>query len=561
MANRSKLLYPAASWGAAAIPNDQRLDGWKAIANFLGRERTTAIRWANGRGLPVHRVPGGRTGTVYALRSELEAWLSGPTNGAKDVVMPVAETPTRKYDLRKYTLLVALVAAAALAVLMLLGLGRTPPAADGPVTVAAIAASGASRETQDFARALNADLARFANATPELAVFEREPGAVVGTQYAVRTDIDRASGKLVADARLIAMPKGEVLWSHRFDQSGPSLSALRDQIAANIVGVLRCSFGGLEDERPKVSAAELGQLMTICQEFEMGDMADAQARVSQLTLARPDLGLAWAMLANIQGELIGAGDRSLRPQALASARRALAIAPNSVCTFLALAAASGDGLTDPKALKYVDAALRRHRDHPWLLNSQSVILFNLGYVSASVDPALNAIRNDPGSFGARDVAVRRLSAAGRTREALKLQEENEHIWPGHPLVVDNRDRIAQSTAARRAADLSAIAESKIEFVHAPHAAYLLARLYERSGNHGMALEWLARAPARNAVQQWSQLFWPDAAGLRAEPAFFRKMVDLGLARYWIARRQWPDFCNEPGLKYDCATEAKKLGIA
>ena len=67
------------------MPDDQRLDGWKAIANFLGRERTTAIRWANERGLPVHRIPGGRTGTVYALRAELNAWLSSDRCAATDL--------------------------------------------------------------------------------------------------------------------------------------------------------------------------------------------------------------------------------------------------------------------------------------------------------------------------------------------------------------------------------------------------------------------------------------------------------------------------------------------
>jgi hypothetical protein len=60
--------------------------------------------------------------------------------------------------------------------------------------------------------------------------------------------------------------------------------------------------------------------------------------------------------------------------------------------------------------------------------------------------------------------------------------------------------------------------------------------------------------------QWSLLFWPDAAPLRTEPAFFRKMADLGLVRWWVERKQWPDFCAEPGLKYDCATEAAKLRI-
>ena len=68
----------------------QRLDGWKAIGNFLGRDRTTAIRWTKERGLPVHRVPGGRTGTVYALPDELSDWLANGADQAVPVPVPTA---------------------------------------------------------------------------------------------------------------------------------------------------------------------------------------------------------------------------------------------------------------------------------------------------------------------------------------------------------------------------------------------------------------------------------------------------------------------------------------
>lgn len=59
------------SGGSTARPLD-RLDGWKSIAAYLGRDRMTAIRWAKERTLPVHRLPGGKTATVYALKSELD---------------------------------------------------------------------------------------------------------------------------------------------------------------------------------------------------------------------------------------------------------------------------------------------------------------------------------------------------------------------------------------------------------------------------------------------------------------------------------------------------------
>jgi tetratricopeptide (TPR) repeat protein len=57
-----------------------RLDSWKEIAAYLGKGERTAKRWEAERGLPVHRVPGGR-GSVYAFASELEGWLKSEGGG------------------------------------------------------------------------------------------------------------------------------------------------------------------------------------------------------------------------------------------------------------------------------------------------------------------------------------------------------------------------------------------------------------------------------------------------------------------------------------------------
>ena len=54
-----------------------RIDGWKAVGQYLGRERTTVIRWARTRDLPIHRMPGGKKATIYAFRDELDAWIDG----------------------------------------------------------------------------------------------------------------------------------------------------------------------------------------------------------------------------------------------------------------------------------------------------------------------------------------------------------------------------------------------------------------------------------------------------------------------------------------------------
>ena len=54
------------------------LNGWKEIAAYLGRDPRTVERWEKSRSLPVRRLPGSGRATVYALVSELDAWLATP---------------------------------------------------------------------------------------------------------------------------------------------------------------------------------------------------------------------------------------------------------------------------------------------------------------------------------------------------------------------------------------------------------------------------------------------------------------------------------------------------
>ncbi len=50
------------------------LASWKSIAGYFGCNERTAKRWEE-RGMPVHRVPGGKRGYVFAYPSELDSWL------------------------------------------------------------------------------------------------------------------------------------------------------------------------------------------------------------------------------------------------------------------------------------------------------------------------------------------------------------------------------------------------------------------------------------------------------------------------------------------------------
>ena len=92
----------------------QRLNGWKAISAHFQRDRSTIMRWARVRGMPVRRVPGGKQATVYAFTDELDRWA-----GSAGVLEPVdgmaAEAPAPRPSHRARMAIGAMLAVAALA--------------------------------------------------------------------------------------------------------------------------------------------------------------------------------------------------------------------------------------------------------------------------------------------------------------------------------------------------------------------------------------------------------------------------------------------------------------
>jgi Tol biopolymer transport system component len=78
----------------------ERLDSWKEIADYLKRDVSTAKRWERSKGLPVHRLAGGRRSTIYAFRSELDAWWhSRGMHLAQEEGHAAASTPVGRWML------------------------------------------------------------------------------------------------------------------------------------------------------------------------------------------------------------------------------------------------------------------------------------------------------------------------------------------------------------------------------------------------------------------------------------------------------------------------------
>src|ERR1700730_236589 len=92
---------PQASANGASTRGQQqdRLDSWKKIASYLKRDVSTVQRWERREAMPVHRHLHDKLGSVFAFRSELDAWwesrrtrLTQEGAGASEPPAPIAPT-------------------------------------------------------------------------------------------------------------------------------------------------------------------------------------------------------------------------------------------------------------------------------------------------------------------------------------------------------------------------------------------------------------------------------------------------------------------------------------
>lgn len=202
------------------MPSDapaDRLDSWKAIANYLGRSVRTARRWESEEGLPVHRHRHKTGGSVFAYSHELDAWRDSKAVGAA--------APSRVEP--------AAADAAAVAVL--------PFGYLGPDSSRAYIADGF---TEEIITALSrvADL-RVTCWTSSMTLkgsdrSARQIGRSLGVSRLVEGTVRHEGDRIRISARLVDAEADSQLWSERFDGELGGLFEIQDRIASAVVAAL-----------------------------------------------------------------------------------------------------------------------------------------------------------------------------------------------------------------------------------------------------------------------------------------------------------------------------------
>jgi TolB-like protein len=278
----------------------ERFESWKEIAAYLGREVRTVQRWAAERSLPVHHLPGGVRPRVYAVTSELDAWLGAGGMSHQGEPLSVAVLPF----------------------LNLTG---------GP-------------DDQYFGDGLAEDLINALVRVPGLRVIARtssfaftdrgrdvhEIGKRLGATWLIEGSIRRDRKRVRVSAQLISAKDGFHTWSESFDRQLTDLFSIQDEIARAIASALQVRLGigaPASQQTGSIAAYDLWvKGRSISQQFTPRAVAEARACYEGAiardpSFARPYFGLADLLFAAVQFGLVE--PRDVLPQLRAAIKKSL----------------------------------------------------------------------------------------------------------------------------------------------------------------------------------------------------------------------------------------------
>jgi len=395
----------------------ERLNSWKAIAGYLGREVRTVQRWAKERDLPVHRLPGGARPRVFAFRSEIDAWLSAP--------------PSNR---------------------------RSPPATT--IAVLPFPSLGGARADPAFGDGLADDLINELVRIPGLRVIARTSsfaagasnqdvrtvGARIGADWLVEGSVRQNGHQLRVSAQLVNTSDGTHAWSERYDREVRDRLAIQDEIARAIARALNVT---LRPERtaptpPDPIAWELWVRGRGLSQQYTSDAAGAatacyEAAIAQdATFARPHFGLAELLLGTVRFGL--ADPLAVLPRAHAELELALQLddqfgeahALLGVCRGFAEFDWAGAGAAFQRALELSPGSASVLTQHAWYYLVPTLQLVR------AVESAEEAVALDPLSPGTHGLpASTRIPAQALALASLGVGDDR--VFEYLDLAISERD--------------------------------------------------------------------------------------------------------------------------
>jgi TolB-like protein/thioredoxin-like negative regulator of GroEL len=200
-----------------------RLDSWKEIAAYLNRSVRTVRRWEREEGLPVHRHVHRTLGSVYADKSEVDAW---------------------QRVLRRAPESAASARTKSIAVLPFANLSTDPENA--------YFADGLTEEVTtnlSKVRALRVTSRRSSSSIRDTTTGVKIVAEQLGVRYIVEGSVRRAGDRLRITAQLIDAKTDDHIWADTFNGTVEDVFAIQERLARVIADALELRLSADEEQR------------------------------------------------------------------------------------------------------------------------------------------------------------------------------------------------------------------------------------------------------------------------------------------------------------------------
>src|SRR5271166_228855 len=453
-------------------PSERRLDSWKEIATYLGRDVTTVQRWERQEGMPVHRHLHHKRGSVYALSSELDGWrqsrkLSSPEEQEPAQGIP-ADSAGRRTTIprgRRWLVLAsALVVLAALVALVYLAVRmRGKEASRAKIrSLAVLPFKNLSGDpSQDYvADGMTEELIGRLARIHGLRVISRtsimhfkntqlsvpEIARMLAVDAIVEGSLAQEGQQIRVHAQLIRAATDEHIWAGEYEREYQSIFEVQEEVARNIVGQIALSL--TPEERARLASSSpvdpeayenylkgryyFSQRTEDALHKSIASFQQAIASDPAYAPAYSGLGEAYAML----GFRGGLPSKDALSGAKKAALKAIELDDGLAEPHASLAFIAETYEWDwPAAEREYKQALELNPGYAQAHNWYAGYLTYTGRFNEGVAEAICARELDPLSLPLNNALAGRLLAAGRydeaSRQVQKTLELDQHFAPAH----------------------------------------------------------------------------------------------------------------------------------
>jgi adenylate cyclase len=415
--------------------------------------------------------------------------------------------------------------------------------------------------------------------------------------------VRRIEGNVRVGVNLIEATTEQIIWSTIVEHAGEDIYAIRDEVAVAILSELGrdsasdCEGGAGQSHVPDHEVYETYlQGRALYREGSSANLERAIGYLESVTRADPLFVDAWSTLAmaelnKVQYDFLD--PLKPVPAARRAARRALELSPCSVDARLAMAIADWRERSKPVAESVAEfiGILADAPNNSAVLARMGMLYHEVGQLNDAVRMFAKGYRLDPLSANTVSFYIWMLHMADQRDEARALVSANKERWPWAQNMYEVQElprlmaaghydaarewirEFALQEGARATliyhsqsliTDFVDVAESGNESQYREVLARMRAVAAENRLTYNYLFELLAVAGFHDDAMQLAReriaagdfwfrgtLFRPSLREFRSDPAVFELFEMNGLLAYWQTSGDWPDFCGDPDLPYDC----------